>query len=169
MAVELKFKKIKPLFNAILVTKEVYEDDQIVRMANLSAWDPINTKGKVKPYQTVVEAGPMSKVKPGDKVYLNLLRYAIPIAPTEKSNSIKNYGKTEGEIKGVGYRYDFTGLEYTVDGKDYLMLMDNDVQFVFEGEEVEVEIPEYLKSPAKKANLILPKVELVDSTGKKIK
>lgn len=69
----VKIKGIKPLFNQLIVTKNVYTMEESMQggvytgMAN-----------KLKEYQKVLAVGPMVKgIEVGDYVYINPARYAV--------------------------------------------------------------------------------------------
>lgn len=120
----LNLKKITPVFNHILTTKDLYESD---------VYDNgmiVKTKGTVKEYQKVVAVGPTVKTcKPGDVVMINPIRY----------------GKTkhqEGSLKdGVVSDNPTVAFDIpivVIDGVDYMMLYDTDIHFIIdEYEEVE--------------------------------
>ena len=70
----LKIKKIKPLFNKILTTMELY-DNMITEDGII---DGSKEDGGIREYQTVLAVGPMVKcVKPGDLVVINPPRYQV--------------------------------------------------------------------------------------------
>lgn len=135
---KLKITKIKPMFNAVLTTMDKYEED--VTAGKLI--DGSKTKGTIKEYQRVLEVGPAARVNVGDLVMINPSRYA-DVQHKHKKNSLGQYDSE-----------DFTSITYhfnvvNVNGKDCLLINDNDIDFVFEGEE----IPE--------TDLVVPKTILV--------
>ena len=70
----LKIKKIKPMFNRILTTCDLYTEDLMTD----GIIDSTKVEGAIKEYQTVIACGPMVKcVKPGDVVVINPTRYQI--------------------------------------------------------------------------------------------
>lgn len=78
----LKLREIKPLFSQVLVTENLYGWDD-----KNAAGVITNTKGDIKPYQTVIAVGDDVKhVKPGDVIYINFYRYAVF---KEDPNSVK--------------------------------------------------------------------------------
>lgn len=117
-----KLIKVKPLFNAIITTMDVYEKDQ----TNGSLIDTKRTKGSMKEYQTVIAVGSMVRdIKEGDVVAINPTRYAVIEHKDDHNNSLR------GVIKDkvvVGYKFNTINL----DGKECLMLQDNDINFVVE-------------------------------------
>lgn len=69
----IKFKSIKPLFNKIVTTCNVYTEDHKENGIIVSA------KGTVKEYQVVESVGSMVRdIKPGDIVMINFTRYTVP-------------------------------------------------------------------------------------------
>ena len=70
----LKIKKIKPMFNRVLTTCDLYTEDLMTD----GIIDSTKVEGAIKEYQTVIACGPMVKcVKPGDVVVINPTRYQI--------------------------------------------------------------------------------------------
>ena len=70
----LKIKKIKPMFNRVLTTCELYEGDYTTD----GIIDSNKVEGAIKEYQKVIACGPMVKcVKPGDVVVINPTRYQV--------------------------------------------------------------------------------------------
>lgn len=132
----LKIKKIKPLANYMLVTKEVYTEKDFAGSIQEK------TSGTVKEYQKVVAVGPMVRsIQVGDLVSINPKRYAVT---KYESNSIKN--NIENMQKVVGYNIP----EVTMDGQKYMLITDSDVEFVIE--EFEEDKP---------SNLILSKQQII--------
>lgn len=118
---------IKPLFNAIVTTMDVYEDDRVLPSGLI---DTRRAKGTVKEYQTVVAVGDNVKsLKVGDKVVINPARYAVM---KHKENSMKN-GVTDTNMV-MGFSFNTIDLG----GVPHLLLFDNDISFIItEEEEVE--------------------------------
>lgn len=70
----LKIKKIKPMFNRVLTTCDLYTEDLMTD----GIIDSTKVEGAIKEYQTVIACGPMVKsVKPGDVVVINPTRYQV--------------------------------------------------------------------------------------------
>lgn len=70
----LKIKKIKPMFNRILTTCDLYTEDLMTD----GIIDSTKVEGAIKEYQTVIACGPTVKcVKPGDVVVINPTRYQV--------------------------------------------------------------------------------------------
>lgn len=122
----LKIKKIKPLYSNILVTGNKYEDD--VRENGVI----VASKGDLKLYQKVLATGSMVRdIKEGDMIMFNPGKYAVM---KYDPNSLKDDMDMNKVVKW--------NLPWvTVDDekgnpRECLLLTDRDVQFVFEGEEV---------------------------------
>ena len=114
----LKIKKIKPLFNKILTTMDLYEEtftsDGII--------DGSKENGGIKEYQTVLAVGPTVKcVKPGDLIVINPTRYQVM---KHKEGSLKDGVITDNPVLS----YNFPIL--VVDDRPCLYLYDSDVDFV---------------------------------------
>lgn len=78
----LKLKEVKPVFNQVLVTEELYGYDDKDHAGII-----IHRKGDIKPYQKVVAVGnDVKNVKPGDTVAINFYKYA---ELQEDPNSLK--------------------------------------------------------------------------------
>ena len=70
----LKIKKIKPMFNRVLTTCDLYTEDLMTD----GIIDSTKVEGAIKEYQTVIACGPMVKsVRPGDVVVVNPTRYQV--------------------------------------------------------------------------------------------
>ena len=114
----LKIKKIKPLFNKILTTMDLYDnsvtEDGII--------DGTKEEGGIREYQTVIAVGPTVKcVKPGDKVVINPTRYQVM---KHKEGSLKDGVITDNPV--VGYNFPIL----MIDDRPCLYLYDSDVDFV---------------------------------------
>lgn len=112
----LVLKKITPVFNHVLTTKDVYDKDV---MENGMI---VETKGTVKRYQRVVAVGPQVKsCKAGDMVMIDPIRYG--------KMKHRNGAVADGVIE------DDPKIEYnipviTIDGKEFMYIGDNDIQFI---------------------------------------
>ena len=70
----LKIKKIKPMFNRVLTTCDLYTEDIMTD----GIIDSTKVEGAIKEYQTVIACGPTVKcVKPGYVVVINPTRYQV--------------------------------------------------------------------------------------------
>lgn len=121
-----KLLKIKPLFNRVVTTMDVYEKDTYVH----GLLDRSKSKGSLKEYQTVLSVGStVTAVKEGDTVCIDPTRYMIT---KHSDKSLKN--GVIGDNMTVGYRFNTV----KIDDRDCLMLYDQDIVFVVEkSEEVE--------------------------------
>lgn len=137
----LKINSIKPLFNKIIVSCNLYEEDE--RRNGII----VNTKGTIKEYQTVEAVGSTVRdLAVGDIVMINPKRYIVPNHQDKHDKSLK------GVIgDNLTLAIDFPILEYG--DKKHIILYDQDIDYIIEGEEVK---EEPLKSP-----LILPKEKKV--------
>lgn len=123
----IRVKKLRPLFTALLTTMDLYDEDT-VRAGGII--DPTKQKGTVKEYQKVVAVGDSVRgIKVGDLVCIDATRFAVR---KHKDNSIKT--DIEGGNPILEYRFDIVEM----DGKNYMLLQDRDIQFIIdEYEEVE--------------------------------
>lgn len=120
--------KIRPMFNRIVTTMNVFEEDQ--KKGGLI--DPTKAKGTLKEYQTVVAVGSTVRdIKVGDEVCIDPTRYAVM---KHQDKSLKN--GVIGDNMVVEYRFDTIVLN----GVKHLMLYDQDVTYIVEESE-EVEEP----------------------------
>ena len=132
----LKINSIKPLFNKIVTTCDVYQ------MGKSTGGIIIKTDGTIKEYQRVEAVGSTVRdIKVGDIVMINPKRYLVA-RHNDKPDSVKNVNGDE-----VTFSVDFPILEYG--GKKHLLIYDQDIDYIIDGEEIEDEQP---KSP-----LIMPK------------
>lgn len=114
----LKIKKIKPLFNKILTTMDLY-DNSITEDGII---DGTKEEGGIREYQTVIAVGPTVKcVKPGDKVVINPTRYQVM---KHKEGSLKDGVITDNPV--IGYNFPIL----MIDDRPCLYLYDSDVDFV---------------------------------------
>ena len=136
----LNITGIKPMFNNILTTMNRYEKDEFENGIIMYK------KGDLKEYQTVLEVGPIVKgINKGDKVMINPIRYA---KKKHQEGSLKDGIITDNLV----VKYEFNVIN--VNGEPCLLLYDQDIMYVFEGEEIE-------SKEQKPSNLILPDTELI--------
>lgn len=112
----IKIKEIKPVFDGVLTTMDKYEGNENEGV--------IITKieGAVKEYQKVLAIGSaVREVAVGDLVEINPSRYAVK---KWQDGSLKDGVVTENPVM----RYNFNTVE--VDGKECLLLHQNDIEFV---------------------------------------
>ena len=136
----LKINKIKPVFNKIVTTCDVYQ------MGKSTGGIIIKTDGTIKEYQRVEAVGSTVRdIKVGDIVMINPKRYLVA-RHNDKSDSVKNVNGDE-----VTFSVDFPILEYG--GKKHLLIYDQDIDYIIDGEEVEDE--------QTKSSLILPNNKII--------
>lgn len=118
-----KLKKIRPMFNRVITTMDLYEEDQLQN----GLIDTRKTKGSLKEYQTVVAVGATVRdINVGDLVAINPSRYA---SVKHHPGSMKN-GVIEDNMV-VGYKFN----TITINDTEHLMLYDSDIDFVIEDSE----------------------------------
>lgn len=105
---------------------DCYENDQVVG----GVIDTNKVKGSLKEYQTVIAVGSTVRdINVGDVVAINPTRYAVM---KHSEGSMKN-GIISDNMR-VGYKFN----TITINGKEHLMLYDQDIDFVvLESEDVE--------------------------------
>lgn len=129
----LKIKKIKPMFNRILVTADKYEND--VKHGGVV----VVTAGTLKEYQKVISVGDTVRgIKEGDFVLINPTRYAVK---KHQEGSLKDGIVSDNPV--VSYNFNFVEMGDRV----CILLYDQDVDYV---------IQEYEETEDKASNLILP-------------
>lgn len=133
----IKVKKLKPMFTALITTMDTYESDGRTKGGLI---DSGKQKGTVKEYQKVVAVGnSVIDIKVGDLVCIDATRFAVR---KHQDNSIKT--DIEGSNPILEYRFDIVEM----DGKNYMLLQDRDIQFIIEDYE-EIEEP-------KQSNIVQP-------------
>ena len=136
----LKINSIKPMFNKIVTTCDVYQ------MGKTEGGIIIKTDGTIKEYQRVEAVGSTVRdVKVGDLVLINPKRYLVA-KHRDKKDSLRN---VNGDELTMGV--DFLIVEYG--GKKHLLIYNQDIDYIIDGDEVEDEQP--------KSSLILPKEKKV--------
>ena len=136
----LKINKIKPVFNKIVTTCDVYQ------MGKSTGGIIIKTDGTIKEYQRVEAVGSTVRdIKVGDKVMINPIRYA---KKKHQEGSLKDGIVTDNPI----VKYEFNVIK--VNGENCLLLYDQDIMYIFEGEEIE-------NKKDNKTNIILPDNEII--------
>lgn len=137
----LHIKKIKPMFNHLLLTADRFEKD-VVESGIIVA-----KKGDLKLWQTVVAIGSTVRdIKVGDQVMIIPDHFAVK---KYNKNSVQNDLDNNPVLS---YRFPFETMEDEKgETKDYLYISDNSVRYVFEGEEKD----DTLILPAKKKVLLM--------------
>lgn len=135
----LNIKKIKPMANFLVTTKEEYNDEDIKKGEVI-----VKVKGTLKEYQKVVAIGPMVRgIQVGDIVCINPKRYA---KYKHNPGSLKDGVITDNPI--VAYNFNVIELDHV----PHLLLTDQDIDFVIEEWEDE-------KLPAN--NIIIPEKKII--------
>lgn len=136
----LNVKKVKPMANYLVTTREMYEKDRAIN----GVLTP--TKGTLKEYQKVIAVGPMVRdIKEGDIVKINPMRYAIR---KFQEGSLKDGVISENPVT----HYNFKTIE--LDHVQHLLLTSNDIEFVAEEYEEE-------KEEEAKPKVIVPKKKII--------
>lgn len=139
----LKVKKIKPMFNSLITTMDKYEED--VKVGGLI--DSKKTKGSLKEYQKVIAVGTTVRdIKVGDYVCINPTRFGVK---KHREGSLKDGIISDNPI--ITYNFDVVEM----DGKQYLLLQDRDIDFIIEEyEEIKDPNSSSLIMPDKKSIII---------------
>lgn len=135
-------KKIKPLFNTIVTTMDTYTEEEL-KIGGIIDSSKISLP--IKEYQTVVAIGPtVRNIEVGDVVKINPTRYKVREFKEEpKENSIRNT-----LVKNTpSYQFKFV----KIDGINYLLLADSDIEFIVE---------EYEEEPPQ-SDIIIPSNDIV--------
>lgn len=123
MSKTLNIKKIRPMFNAIVTTLDVFEETE--NTASIISADEM--AGQPKPYQTVVAVGnAVQNINVGDIVAIDFSKYAVK---KHKDGSLKDGIIQDNPI--VSYALNTIPL----DGKEHLFIHTNDILFVIEDAE----------------------------------
>ena len=129
------------MFNNIVTTMNLYEDDSITESGLI---DTRKQKGALKEYQTVLAVGSTVRdVKVGDVVCINPIRYA------QYKNDKKSLKDAISDNPIVGFNFNVV----EIDGKDCLMIYDQDIRYIIEDYE---ELPD--PAPSK---LIHPNTDII--------
>lgn len=125
-----KIKKITPLFNHVLVTKDLYETE---RIGNTNLIDVTKTD-TIKEYQKVVDVGPLVKnIKPGDIVFIDPRRY---MHVDHRFNKVDENNMQQDNMHAFFDIPTFNVYDRE-DGscRELMYIADNDCMFVASGEE----------------------------------
>jgi hypothetical protein len=134
----IRVKKIKPMFTALITTMDKYEDD----VKKNGIIDGTKQKGSIKEYQTVVSVGSsVREIKEGDLVCINPSRFAVK---KHQEGSLKDGVITDNPV--IVYNFDLVEM----DGKQYLLLQDRDIDFIITDYEEE-----------KESNLVIDTPEII--------
>lgn len=122
----LNIKKIRPMANYLVTTKEEYTEEDIKDSILIT-----KLKGSLKEYQKVVAVGPVVRgIKEGDMVCINPKRYA---KYKHNPGSLKDGVITDNPV--ISYNFNIVELDHV----PHLLLTDQDVDFVIEEYEEEKE------------------------------
>ena len=136
----LNVKKVKPMANYLVTTREMYEDDRVIN----GVLTP--TKGTLKEHQKVIAVGPIIRdIKEGDIVKINPMRYAIR---KYQEGSLKDGVISENPVT----HYNFNTIE--LDHVQHLLLTSNDIEYVVEEYEEE-------KEEEAKPKVIVPEKKII--------
>lgn len=125
----LKITKIKPMFTDLIITADRFSKDITeggIVVAN---------KGDLKPYQTVVAIGnAVRDIEVGNMVMVNFEAYAerkVPVGSVKEKMDVPN--------PVVNYHIPWVSMS-DEHGNDamYIRISVNDVEYVFEGEEIDM-------------------------------
>ena len=124
----LKIKTIKPLFTSIVTTGDKFEKD--VTVGGIIQQD--QKKGDLKLYQKVLAVGSAVRdIKVGDMVMINPINYVRKkYSKDSVQNDMDNNPTLSINIPTVPVTDENGNIQ------ECLLLTDRDIQFVFEGEEV---------------------------------
>ena len=122
----INIKKIRPMFNQVICTMEVYGDEELNKDSII---DIHKVQNPIKEYQKVIAVGPMVKtIEVGDMVMVNPKRYS---KMKHKEGSLKD--GVIGDNMVVEYKFNVIELDH----QKYLLLTDQDIDFVIEEYEEE--------------------------------
>lgn len=140
----LKITKIKPMFTDLIITADRFENDILDKGIVLA------NKGDLKPYQTVIAIGnAVRDINVGDKVMVDFEMFAehkIPVGSVKK----------DMDVDDPVVRYNIpwvTMADEHGNTEAYIRIPNNAVEYVFEGEEIEDDIPEIIE--VKKPDILL--------------
>lgn len=132
----LKIKKIKPMFNRVLTTCDLYTEDLMTD----GIIDSTKVEGAIKEYQTVIACGPTVKcVKPGDVVVINPTRYQV----MKHKEGTLNDGVIQDNAV-ISYNFPIM----VVDDAPCLYIYDSDIEFAIKEFEMVNEAAEIVEETA---------------------
>ena len=128
-------KEIKPMFTNIVTTMNRYVETQYI--PGTSIIDTSSVKGGIKEYQKVVAIGSSVRdIKVGDIVLIDPTRYGVR---KHQEGTLKDGVVTDNPIT----TFNFNVVE--MNGSQYLLLQDRDIQYVIADYEATDEDIEQLK------------------------
>jgi hypothetical protein len=127
-----KIKKIKPLFNQLVTTMDMYDSN--LKVGGLIDTTRANT---IKEYQTILAVGPMVKakgdLKVGDVVFINPKRFTT----MEHKHGLADEDNVQKDNMHINFNIPHYPVYDREDGscREVLLISDNDIFFSAEGEE----------------------------------
>lgn len=135
----LNIKKIKPMANYLVTTKDEYTENDVKKGGLIT-----KVIGSLKEYQKVVATGPMVRgIKVGDLVCINPKRYA---RYKHQPGSLKDGVITDNPV--ISYNFNVIELNHV----PHLLLTDQDIDFVIE---------EYEDEEVKENPIIIPERKII--------
>ena len=121
----LHITSIKPLFNHVLITADKFDKDMINNGVIIAS------KGDLKLWQTVVAVGSTVRgIEVGDKVMIIPDHFAVK---KYNKNSVQNDLDNNPVLT---YNFPFETIDDEKgEPQEYLYISDNDIRYVFDGEE----------------------------------
>lgn len=118
-----KIKKVKPMFTGVITTAMKYVGN-VTTDSGLVL--PSKMDGQLNLFQWVVSVGPMvTGIKEGDIVRINLKRYAVVEHAKGSLDAASNIQHDD-----MKFQYEIPMIQ--IDGKDCLLLQNNDIEYVVE-------------------------------------
>lgn len=118
-----KIKKVKPMFTGVITTAYKYVGNV---QSDSGLILPSKMDGQLNLYQWVVSVGPMvTGIQEGDIVRINLKRYAVVEHAKGSLDAASN-------IQHDDMRMNYEIPMVPIDGRDYLFLQNNDIEYVVE-------------------------------------
>ena len=118
-----RIKKVRPMFTGVITTANKYVGDNVTESGLLL---PSKMEGQLNLFQWVVSVGPMvTGIKEGDIVRINPKRYAV-------IEHAKGSLEAASNIQHDDMKYNYEIPMVPIDGKDYLFLQNNDIEYVVE-------------------------------------
>lgn len=116
------------MFTGIIITAKRYVGD-IVTDSGLVMTSKMD--GQLNVYQTVVAVGSLIKdIKPGDIVRVNFNRYA-------KAKHVPGKLDADQNVQADNMTYTYEIPMIPIDGQEYLLIQNNDIEYVVEEFEVD--------------------------------
>lgn len=147
----LKLKEVKPVFNQVLVTEELYGYDDKDHAGII-----IHRKGDIKPYQKVIAVGnDVKNVKPGDTVAINFYKYAELQEDPNSLKALKGNKMVKLHLNEVELTDDNDELLtcFIIDERDIKYIMTSFSEVAYKDDDTQVTLPNG-------NNLILPNKKL---------